>query len=635
MGATLFGHAALVPSPAQPVAPPASQAATPAVGTPTPHQDAPPSLGNTVADPEMSERARQMRDAAFADAGRRPASFGKTMALGGGGDAPPSAAVTVPVLPAQANPPKVDSASVDVAPASRAAASLPSDKQTMLGIPAIGLPPPAATPPPSQAFPPAQKTMMGVAIPGIAPTHEPAPPPARAGTLLGVAAPGIAPLRAGTPGAAFTAAPAPAPPIVPAPPPLVMEPLPEAPRLPRAKGVPALAVVGIVFALVASAAAVAAFFVLRSGAPLTAQPQLDENGRESLKIRCESCPDGTMVSLGASSAKVAGAVTLLPLPAPLSIGDNDLEMKIDRPAAGRDETVKVHVPVAYRVKTDLSTLTASPPSVTVRVDAAPGTEVVVDGKPIALADGKGSLPIDITADVEGPSDETRTIDRKIPFSVKTKGAATPETGQLAIRVSVAPLHIDAPGVELYTDRTTGNISGQVKPSSTLTIDGKPVAVDPAQGRFAVRVELPSAAEKTLTIAASAPPLAPRTVHAKIVRVASLDEAAKTLDAKSPITFDAYAADPKAKVGQLAVVEGEVQDVRIAQGQTVMAIEEKKTCARGPAACVVRVVHGEEVRAARGDSIRAYGRVAGTASLNGSTIPDIAGVLVLPKRTAKK
>jgi hypothetical protein len=390
--------------------------------------------------------------------------------------------------------------------------------------------------------------------------------------------------------------------------------------------------------LVAMIGTAAALIVLRSGAPLTARPELDETGKESLKIRCASCPDGTVIALGASSAKVEAGETSLVLPAPLSIGDNDLSMAIDRPPPGRDETVTVHVPVAYRVKTDLSTLTAAAgaaPAITVRVEALPGTEVTVDGHPVVLdGSGKGSLPIDVASEVEGPSGEPKVIDKTITFVVKMKGRAEAETGRLVVRTGVAPLHIDAPGLELYTDRPTGNVSGQVKPGGLVTIDGQSVAVDP-QGRFGVRVELPAPGEKMLTIVGSAPALAPRTVRAKIVRVASLEAAARTLDGQSPLGYSAFASDPAAKFGQLAVVDGEIQEVRVVQGHTVMAVEEKRSCASGPGACVVRIVYGEELRGARGDAIRVYGRIKGTASLNGKTIPDLEGALVLSRPAAKR
>ena len=647
----------------------------PTVVAPPLEAEVKPVLAQTLADPEVADRAREIREVALAEAVKptpdapgptasdpapRPAqAFGKTMVFGGEAPAAPaptpaidtsplSKSVVAPsgALPAHAE--SVQSAPVgppplQVAPVPAQALGAPgSDKQTMFGMPAVGLPPPAPQPSAPAAIPPAFKTMLGVALPGIAPTHEKPPaqqaPAQRAGTLLGVAAPGIAPSAAQVlPAHAvprFEPPAAPAPPIVPAPPPLVVEPLPDAPRVPKKKGIPAVAVVGIVFVLVAIIGTVATLVILRAGAPLSAQPQLDETGKESLRIRCESCPDGTVISLGASSAKVEGAATILPLPAPLSIGDNALEMTIDRPAPGRDETVKVHVPVAYRVKADLSSLTVAPATITVRVEALAGTEVTVDGKPVALdASGKGWHAIDVSSEVEGPSDDQKTIDKQIPFTIKAKAAAAPEDGQLVVRTGVAPLHLDAPGRELYTDRPTGNIAGQVKPGGTVLVDGQNVAVD-AQGRFGVRVELPADGEKTLTIVASAPPLAPRTVRSKLVRVASLDAAARTIDAKSPLTFDAYGSDPGSKIGQLAMVDGEIQDVRVGQGHTVMAVEDKKSCTATKGACVVRVVHGEEIKAARGAHVRAYGRIQGTATLNGQTIPDLEGALVLTKAAKK-
>jgi hypothetical protein len=388
-----------------------------------------------------------------------------------------------------------------------------------------------------------------------------------------------------------------------------------------------------VFVLVVLIGGGAALLVLRSGAPLSAQPRLDETGKESLAIRCESCPDGTVIALGASSTTVAAGAAVLPLPAPLSIGDNDLEIQIDRPGAGRDETVKVHVPVAYRVKADLSTLTAVPPSITVRVEAIEGSEVTVDGQPVALdTSGKGSHAIDVAAEVQGTSDDQKAIDRKVPFTVKPKGAAAPESGQLVVRAAIAPLHLDAPGVELYTDRPTAAVSGQTKPGGALSIDGQSVSVDP-QGRFGVRVELPADGEKTLTIVATAPPLAPRTVRSKIVRVASLEAAATTLDAQSPLAFDAFSADATSNAGRLVIVEGEVLETRVTQGYTVMLVEEKKSCSAG--ACVARVVHGDEVKAARGETVRAYGRLHGTVSSGGKNVPDIEGMLVLKRAGAKK
>ena len=547
--------------------------------------------------------------------------------------------------------------------------------RTMLGMPASELPqsgsgqlPPGTAPAP----PPSLKTMMGVAIPGIAPTHQGEPPPAGApdlrskqSTMLGVAIPGIAPIRdpqqAPAPpqgslpqhhpyGLTPQGLPAPAPhmpsqvqntalgmmaapevKIVPRPKTLIDEPLPAAPQIAPKRGIPALAVVGIVAALVLVLGGAGAYLALRNAGTLTAVPQLDEAGRESLKIGCVTCPDGTTVALGASTATVTAGAALLPLPAPLSIGDNNLAVKIDRPGAGRDEDVKVHVPVAYRVRADLATLNARPPAITVRVEAALGSEVTVDGKPVTLdATGRGAYAIDLSKETEGTG-EAKTFERKIPFVITPKGGQ-PQTGQLTARTGIQALALDAPGAELYTDKTTAAVAGQTRPGSSVTIDGQSVPVD-AQGHFGVRVELASVGDKPLEIVASAAPQAPRIVKVKVTRVASLADASKELDAKSPIAFDVFGADPASKVGQQAVVEGDVVDVRAGGGHTVLLVDAKRGCAKG-ASCLVRVTHGEEDKVARGDSVRAFGRVVGSVTASGKTVPEVDASLVLPIKAGK-
>jgi hypothetical protein len=408
--------------------------------------------------------------------------------------------------------------------------------------------------------------------------------------------------------------------------------LPEAPRLPAKKGVPVVAVIGIVFLILAVAGGAAAFIVLRGGSAIAASPQLDENGRESLKITCDSCPDGTVVALGASSAQVAGKAAVLPLPAPLKIGENDLDVQIERPSSGRHETVRIHVPVAYRVRADMATLSTKPPAITVRVEATNGSEVTVEGKPVALdPTGRGSYAIDVSHEVEGTSDEQKTIEKKIAFTIAAKGGK-PEAGSLTARAAIVPLHLDSPGSVLYTEKTTAAVSGQTKAGATVSIEGATSPID-AQGRFGARIELKDLGEKSLEIIANAPPLAPRVVHAKAIRVASLDAAAQELESKGPLAYDAFATDPSAKVGQAVAIDGEVVESRSQQGYTVMLVDAKKGCAP-KAACLVRILHGEELKATRGDTVRAYGVLAGAVAASGKQVPDIDASLVIVKPAGK-
>gem|GEM_PF-468789 len=692
-------------------------------------------LGATMADPDAQERAIAMREAALAEAATAQAppvapkaSLHKTMMMGGepgpksGSERPtappPAPGATSPLShsvlePKSWHPPALtpDPAPANVQPAApaqpEAARPQPGGgigaaaHRTMLGMPAtdLGLPPrasggplggtiPLGGPPahmlaPGAAAPPnaAHKTMLGVAIPGIAPTHGaasgppsnegsgapgPAPNPllmqSKQSTMLGVAIPGIAPTHApgGGPHGSTVQMPQSGSPqgqrqghdpripsqvqhtalgmpavdvkIVPRPKTLIDEPLPIAPQIPQKRGVPAVALIGILIVIVAVAGGGIAFFALRNSGTLSAVPQLDENGRESLKIGCTSCPDGTNVSLGASSATVTGGAAVLPLPAPLSIGENDLTVKLERPAGGRHEDVKVHVPVAYRVRADLSTLSARPPAITVRIEATPGSVVSVEEKPVSLdATGRGSYAIDLSKETEGTG-EAKTFERKIPFAITPKDGKA-ESGQLTARTGIVPLALDAPGRDLLTDKGSAAVAGQTRAGSTVTIDGQGVPVD-AQGKFGVRVELAAVGEKPLEIIASAPPLAPRIVKVKVTRVAALADAAKGEDAQNPIGYDVFGTDPASKVGQKAVVEGEVVDIRPTAGHTVLLVEDKKKCAKG-ASCLVRIVHGDEDKAARGDTVRAYGRIIGSVTASGKTVPDIEATLVLPIKAGAK
>lgn len=539
-------------------------------------------------------------------------------------------------------------------------AAAPVFQKTVLGMPARDLPglpsapapTPAPTPPAPFASGGSAKTMLGVAIPGIAPLHELAAPPPTAPTydaapvpevmqskhrtMLGVASPDLLPPHLRPP-APFPGEHGPS--ILPAPAPLTFAPLPEPPQVPSKRGLSALAVVGIVFAVVAVVGAVGAYFVVRSPGPLQVVHKLDEGGRETLQVFCPSCPDGTAVALGPQSEKIVGGTTVLRLPAPLSVGDNELRLTIDRPSSGRDEEVRVHVPVAYRVSLDPTTLAARPAAFTVRVEAAPGSRATVDGKDVPLdASGRGQLPIELGAVAEGPRDASVPFERTLPFSIVTADGKT-ETGKVTARTLVVPLHVDAPGSLLLTDKSTAAVAGQTQKNATITIDGQSTPVD-AEGRFGVRVALSAMGEKILDIVASAPSSAPRTARARIVRVASLEAARKELDAASPLGFDDVASDPNAKIGANVVVEGTVVDARVSGGYSILLVDDRHACKARKAApksadpvCLVRVLHGDEDRVARGASVRAYGTVAGSVSANGSVVPDIAASLVVPVKGA--
>ena len=552
--------------------------------------------------------------------------------------------------------------------------------RTMLGISTADLLPqqtvpmaaqaPPETPPAGAAQPAGSRTMIGVAIPGVAPILPPAPPASPEGavppmrgehrTMLGVAMPGIAPSQnagAGPAGYAPHApaghaphAPAAIPQIVPAPAPLFDEPLPPAPVIAKRGGLPLGLVAGVVGLLVAGAG-IAVYFFWKGGAPLVVKARLGPQGNEQLQLICPTCPDGTTASLSGASVSFKDKEAALELSTPLKLGENPLEIRIDRPAMGRDETVKASILVPYRVKVDLSSAGATPADsgpkgeppagapapgaaasndpIVVRVETLPGTAVKVDGRDVALdGEGHGTQSIDVRAETEGPSDEGKVIDKSIPYEVTPKGAPT-ERGTLTARVGVVPLHIDAPTKHLVTDADRFVVAGRTAKGASVTVNGRPL--ESATGIFFGTFELPAASETPVEIRAAGPHVAPRTARFSVKRVANLEAEAKAFEAAHTLGYDAVSSNVEANVGQGLAIDGEVRQSRIVNHQTVAIVDSRHGCAKRP--CIVRVVYGGDLDLKPRQPLRAYGTItrafsAGDAAPNGKPIPEVEADFVL-------
>lgn len=507
--------------------------------------------------------------------------------------------------------------------------------------------------PPQQPYPPgaagpggvggtggppgASRTMLGVAVPGVAPTApggQPQPGAAPMGanrTMLGVAMPGIAPTGAAprspvSPNAMTNWQPQPAPVALP-PRPLAPEDEapPEAPALARRSGVPIVAVVAIlaVLLLVGGGAIV---MMLGRGTPLVARPELDEQGKEAVRVTCDACADGVVVGIGPQKAPLKGHTALVTLAEPLAVGDNRLVVRLER--GGKTEDVKVTVPVAFRIRADLTTLTSRPPVITVRVEAAAGTQATIDGKALAIdATGKGSYAIDVSSETKGTSDDTKVLDKKIPFVITTRTGKA-ETGTLTAKTPIVPLHVDAPLAHTTVADDSVTVAGQTTPGATVTLDGRPVAVDD-KGVFVHSEKLLHDGETAFEIVAQSGQLAPRSATVRVVRVGSLEALAKELDGQAPLALPALLGDVGAIAGKLVAIEGEVVDARPAPSQSIFLVDVKKGCDRGE--CLVRVVAAGDVKLAKKDTIRVYGRATKAVTSGGKTVPEVEADFYLKAR----
>jgi hypothetical protein len=382
------------------------------------------------------------------------------------------------------------------------------------------------------------------------------------------------------------------------------------------------ATIAIVSGLFLAGGAVAFAIFWRSPAPLRAEARVDANGADLLHVTCATCPDGTEVRAGESKAQVTGHAADLILATPLKVGENMFSVAIDRPGTGRDESVSLIVQIGYRIRPDLAALDSDKPQLRISIEGAPMASMAIDGKTLALgADGKGQYDLDVTQECTGLADDTKSIERAIPYSVVGSSGAT-EQGVVNVRVAVPPLRIDAPTLHSIIERDQFLLAGRTGRGARLIAGGHAVAVAP-DGTFSRPIAAPSLGENTVKLRTFVAGQAPRMASFTVRRVEHLSEEAKTFAANAPLPFADLAASVSKYVGQPVVLSGEIVESR-SQGATNLALlDVQKGCSRPP--CLARLVFAGEEPVARADRLQVYGYVTRAISPGGDaagTVPEV-------------
>src|SRR5205823_1656165 len=175
------------------------------------------------------------------------------------------------------------------------------------------------------------------------------------------------------------------------------------------------------------------------------------------------------------------------------------------------------------------------------------------------------------------------------------------------------------------------VAGRAYKGSTVTVNGQAAQVS-ADGFWEATVASASVGDVAVEARTAAPGLVARTAKFTVKRVEKLDAEAKTLEAASPPGYDAVMADLANKAGAAFIVDGEVigSTIESRVHRTVMVVDTRRGCAKGP--CVVRVVLGREEKLAAGDGVRAYGRVSRPFAMSdGRTVPEIDADFMLRGR----
>lgn len=648
----------------QPSAAPPSQVAPPTVPSPPPTAPGtqPAGLGQTLV--MQSPYASPVAPLGHGGAGQ-PGSAGmkaaaKTM-LGMAPIVPPGAGseLTPPPVPSQVAPQAPPASSlphspnlpwVDRPPESALPKGAPAHARTMIGMapPSVQSPaqpqPPAASPQP-QPTPfagNAKKTLVGMGSPFATPGAPAAPQPSKGKgqTLIGMPSPlaqgnaGPGGLRKTLLGMAFPGL-APAQPLEPE---LVEEEyeevVPETGQVQKrvrkvAKPPPPLyrrpGFWVLVTAPVLLVGGVAAALLLRAGPPLAVDARADASGKDVLHVTCKTCPDGTKLAGPAGAAAIVqNGEADMTLAEPLKVGQNALSIAIDRPE-GRDETVKLDVPVSYRIWADINALQDAQPAIRVEIEAVEGTTVNVQGKPVPLTPkGRTSHRVDVQQQLVALPRESKAFESEIPYTIAPPGGA-PHQGKLSVRVGVTPLAIDSPPSSLITDQPTFLLAGSTSKGGGLQVAGAAITVG-GDGTFRQHMKISAPGSTEIEVRASTNGAAPRLARLKIKLVTNLQAEGKELEGQRREGYGDVTGKGDEAASTLVAWRGEVLSTSTQQNQTIAIVEVSSGCSKKP--CRARVVAPPGPALSTGDKVGVYGRVTGMVSAGDAKLPNIEAELLL-------
>lgn len=478
--------------------------------------------------------------------------------------------------------------------------------RTMLGVAPVQLH--QAAQPPIEADESALKTPSAFGQGEAAPRNK--------GTLLGVAMPGIAPLQ---PGHAKAAAAIPQPTnLVP-----MGSVLAEGARPPSATPSPSrstaqgrlawlFGIAAVIMVLVVAGAT----YLWWTAVHLTVQVTSNESGAEQLLLTCSNCPDGTVASLDSTSTHFKQSRATIELKQKLAVGINRLTLKFSRPNRASSETVSVTVPVDFRVTTSLAELTADPPAVSIRLESAPNTRFVLEGTPYQVGtSGALNVPIDVSRSLTGASPVVVPFEQRFAYEIVRDGTTT--RGALVVRTGITALEVLTPGAMHITQNATFTLTGRTTPHAKLTANGHAIPIA-ADGSFRQEMALSAPGSTKLLVRAQESQLAPRMVEVSLERVTNLKQRANELAQPLASDFDAVMATATDKTDTLAALRGEI--VAIENANALTRIAASSPCHRG--SCLFSIRYGGPLALRAGNHVLAIGRARLVPRPNAPTERDL-------------
>lgn len=345
-----------------------------------------------------------------------------------------------------------------------------------------------------------------------------------------------------------------------------------------------------------------------------------------LEVICNTCGDGSSVTISGQKSTFADHRASVPMPGPLNLGYNDIEIEIERTGFGRNERMQLQFPIDYRLAWDLSRLEQIPPALGILVEAALGVTVSLDGQPVPLADNQGLHEVPITTDLLGPNVSEQWLEKSVSVAISGGRASTPPD-HFTLKIPIVPLAVDTPWDGFLTSDDTTVVSGRSTPNTKVTVAGNPTTTN-AEGYFELALQTQPGLN-TFTISAHAPGHAPRFVNVSLTKVASAPKAALEYQGTALNRFDELLRQLQSPEASVRVaLPGKVQESKVQGSTTVLLVGVTAGCPTRN--CMVRVIYPTRLTLKEGERVAVFGAATlATASPAAQTaLPEIRAHLLL-------
>lgn len=325
---------------------------------------------------------------------------------------------------------------------------------------------------------------------------------------------------------------------------------------------------------------------------------VDLAGNDRIEVQCSHCGAGTTLTLGAETVTPLGGVATLTPPAPLEVGKNELEVLVKKPD-GAESRIEIVVPVAFRVRTDLSGHNHATPYAQIIVSAPNDAKVSVNGSETPVDAGVARYRIDYSNEATG--ENPRSIPITSDYAVVVEGPGLRKETSARVSSSIMALVLDSPANGHVLLGKPVAVRGRTLPFATVEVtsggDAPTRVTADGKGVFGALVSHPSAG--TVTVRA----LGGEQILARTARVELVSSAG------APPTETPYSS---LVPGRMASVRGTVLESRTFAGTTTTLLDVTSGC--GAERCLLNVTYGEVVLLRPGARLTVTGEVRPGAPL---------------------